>query len=82
VAPGDVLDLLGSVRTSQRFPEVTFHTLRYGTATLLLAGGVPDAVVLEVMGHSDTKILRRYQDLVPELMQHAADRLQVLLGDS
>jgi hypothetical protein len=42
--------------------------------------GVPDAVVIEIMGHADRRILRRYQDVVPELMRDAADRLDAL-GD-
>jgi integrase len=66
---------------AQGFGSVSFHTLRHGCATLLLAAGVPDRVVIEVMGHSDLKILRRYQDVVPELMRDATDRLGVLLGD-
>jgi integrase len=61
------------------FGEVTFHTLRHGTATLLLAAGVPDAVVVQIMGHADTRILRRYQDVIPDLMRDAGERLQALL---
>lgn len=63
------------------FAEVTFHTLRHGTATLLLAAGVPDAVVVQVMGHADTRILRRYQDVIPELLRDASERLEALLTD-
>jgi integrase len=60
---------------------VTFHTLRQGTATLLLAAGVPDAVVISIMGHADTAILRRYQEVVPDLMRDATARLEALLAD-
>jgi integrase len=56
--------------------------LRHGGATPLLAGGVPDAVSATILGHSDTRILRRYQDVVPDLMEDAAGRLEALLGDS
>jgi integrase len=62
------------------FPGVTFHGLRHGTATLLLAAGVPDAVAASVMGHADTRILRRYQDVVPQLLRDAATRMDGLLG--
>lgn len=58
---------------------VTYHSLRHGAATLLLSGGVPDAVVISVMGHADTRVLRRFQDVVPELMQDATSRLEALL---
>jgi integrase len=63
------------------FGDVPFHRLRHGTGRLLLAAGVPDAVVIQIMGHADTWILRRYQDVVPELMRDAAARLDPLLGN-
>jgi integrase len=62
------------------FPEVTFHGLRHGAATLLLAAGVSDAVAAAVLGHADTRILKRYQDVVPELQKDAAARMDSLLG--
>ena len=33
------------------FAGITFHGLRHGAATLLLAAGVPDTVVMRTMGH-------------------------------
>jgi hypothetical protein len=33
------------------------------------------------MGHADTRILRRYQDVVNELKLDAAARMDALLGD-
>jgi integrase len=63
------------------FERVTFHTLRHGAASLLLASGVPDAVAISLMGHADTKILRRFQDVVDELKQDAASGMDALLGD-
>lgn len=63
------------------FEGITFHTLRHGAATLMLASGVPDAVAAQVMGHADTAILRRYQDVVDELKQDAATKMDQLLGE-
>ena len=63
------------------FLSVTFHGLRHGSATLLLAAGVPDAVAAKVLGHADTRILRRYQDVVDELQRDAAARMDRLLGE-
>jgi integrase len=60
---------------------ITFHTLRHGTATLLLAADVPDAVVISIMGQADTGILRRYQEVIPDLMRDATARLEALLAD-
>ena len=60
--------------------EVTFHGLRHGAATLLLAAGVSDTVAMRTMGHADTRILARYQDVVSELQRDAAARMDELLG--
>lgn len=62
--------------------DVTFHGLRHGAATLLLAAGVPDAVAITVLGHADTRILRRYQDVIEELRRDAAARMDAPLGGS
>jgi integrase len=59
---------------------VTFHALRHGAASLLLAAGVPDAVALSVMGHADTRILRHYQGVADELKRDAAAKMDQLLG--
>ena len=37
------------------FAGITFHGLRHGAATLLLAAGVPDTVAMRTMGHADTR---------------------------
>jgi integrase len=57
------------------FGGIGFHTLRHGHATLLLASGVSDAVAIKLMGHADSKILRRYQEVVDELQRDAATRM-------
>jgi integrase len=66
--------------TSHEFTGITFHGLRHGAATLLLAAGVPDTVAMRTMGHADTRILARYQDVVSELQRDAASRMDQLLG--
>lgn len=71
LAPGIVLDRLAQVRGHARVRRNHFHGLRHGAATLLLAGGVSDAVVIKLMGHADTKILRRYQEVVDERQRDA-----------
>jgi len=64
------------------FAGITFHGLRHGAATLLLAAGVSDTVAMRTMGHADTRILARYQDVVSELQRDAAARMDALLGHS
>ena len=70
--------LSGKTRTGE-VATVTFHGLRHGAATLMLTGRLPDRVIIDVMGHADTRILRRYQDVVPELRREAARTMDVLL---
>lgn len=48
----------------------------------MLAGGVSDAVAIKMMGHADTKILRRYQQVVDELQRDAAARMTGLSAAS
>jgi integrase len=62
------------------FDGITFHGLRHGAATLLLAAGVSDTVAMRTMGHADTRILARYQDVVSDLQRDAAARMDQLLG--
>jgi integrase len=64
------------------FEEITFHGLRHGAATLMLASGVADTVAMRQMGHADTRILSRYQDVVSELQRDVAARMDQLLGGS
>jgi len=71
--------LRGKTKTGE-VATVTFHGLRHGAATLMLTGRLPDRVVIDVMGHADTRILRRYQDVVPDLRREAARTMDVLLG--
>ena len=66
--------------TAHGFEGITFHGLRHGAATLLLAAGVSDTVAMRTMGHADTRILARYQDVVSELQQDAAARMDLLFS--
>jgi integrase len=66
---------------SHGFAGITFHGLRHGAATLLLAAGVSDTVAMRTMGHADTRILGRYQDVVSDLQRDAASRMDLLLGE-
>jgi len=66
--------------TAHGFAGISLHGLRHGAATLLLAAGVPDTVAMRTMGHADTRILARYQDVVTELQRDAAAKMDALLA--
>jgi len=53
------------------------HDLRHSsTATYLLAAGVPDRIVMEIMGHSQISMTLRYQHVLPAMLDEAAARLE------
>jgi integrase len=48
---------------------------------LLLAKGVPDRVIMEVLGHAATGVtMNTYAHVLPTLRQEAADALDELFG--
>lgn len=57
-----------------------FHDLRHSAATLLLAQGVPQRVVMEQLGHSTLAMTQRYTHVLPQLLQEAAAAMDRALG--
>lgn len=51
------------------------HEARHTTATLLLEGGVSEAVVTAIMGHSKIATTRGYQHVSQALARHALDAM-------
>jgi hypothetical protein len=45
-----------------------FHDVRHSAATLLLAQGVPQRVVMEQLGHTTLAMTQLYMHVVPQLM--------------
>lgn len=65
----------------QALPPIRFHDLRHTAATLLLAEGVPDRIVAELLGHRDPALTKRvYQHVMPRLVRQATDALERALG--
>jgi len=63
-------------RAAAGLPQVRFHDLRHSAATLMLAEGVPLAVISEWLGHSGIAITAAsYAAVVPELRREAADAM-------
>ena len=60
-------------REAAGVPRVRFHDLRHSAATLLLAQGVPLAVISEWLGHAGIAItMAHYAAIVPSLRLEAA----------
>lgn len=57
-----------------------FHDLRHSAATILLSAGVPERVVMEILGHSTLAMVKRYQHVLPGLTVAAAERMDRVMG--
>jgi integrase len=57
-----------------------FHDLRHSAATILLAAGVSERVVMEILGHSTLAMVKRYQHVLPGLTVAAAERMDRVMG--
>jgi integrase len=61
--------------------DARVHDARHTAATLLLAQGVDQRVVMEILGHSQISMTAKYAHVLPEVMTDAADRIgQALWG--
>jgi len=54
------------------------HDLRHSRATYLLAAGVPDRLVMGIIGHSQLSMTMRYQHVLPSMLKEAAARLEAI----
>jgi integrase len=62
--------------------DARIHDARHTAATLLLAQGVDQRVVMEILGHSQISMTTRYTHVLPEVMTDAADRIGQALWKS
>jgi integrase len=63
--------------------RVRVHDARHTAATLLLAQGVDQRVVMEILGHSQISMTSKYAHVLPEVMTDAAERIgRALWGET
>lgn len=60
--------------------RVSFHALRHSAASFLLAQGVAETVIMDVLGHSSRAMLARYAHVTDGLRREAADAMDRVLG--
>lgn len=61
-------------------PQVSFHKLRHTAATLMVAAGVPLALVKDQLGHSSiTLTMGTYAHMLPTAQREAAEKLDQAL---
>jgi integrase len=81
--PGSVSHAFQRTREALSLPPARFHDLRHSAATLMLAEGVPLAVISEWLGHSGIAITaQHYAAIVPALHRDAADAMDRALRGS
>jgi integrase len=88
VFPNELGNFLNSRRVERAFkqlvikaglpPTFTPHALRHSTGTYLTAKGVPDRVVMEMLGHSSLEMTRRYQHVMSSMLNEAAEQLAAI----
>ena len=73
----------GSVGCQAGIRRVRVHDARHTAATLLLAQGVDQRVVMEILGHSQISMTSKYAHVLPEVMTDAAERIgRALWGET
>jgi integrase len=58
------------------------HDARHTAATVLLVLGVPDRVVMDIMGWSNAAMAKRYQHLTTNVREDVASRLDGLIWEA
>jgi integrase len=58
------------------------HDLRHSMATYLIAAGVNERVVMQILGHSTLAMTQRYAPVLGPRLVDAADRLEALWARS
>src|SRR5262245_15002024 len=61
--------------------EGRLHDARHTAATVLLVLGIPDRVVIDIMGWSNTAMAKRYQHITGKIRRDVAERLDGLIWD-
>ena len=61
-------------------PEMRYHDLRHGAASLMAAQGVPARVVMEVLGHAQiSTTMNIYAHIAPEFQKDASEKVAAAL---
>jgi integrase len=55
-------------------PGFTFHSLRHSCATFLIKAGVPQRVIMTILGHKNIRTAARYGVVLEEVARDALDR--------
>jgi integrase len=54
---------------------VSFHTLRHTAVSRMVAAGIPDRIIMKVVGHTSAAMVSRYAHLAPDSVKGTTDCL-------
>src|SRR5205807_3178391 len=81
--PGHVWYLFKKLLREAGLPDVRFHDLRHGAATVLLAAKIDLKAVSELLGHSSVAITADiYAHVLPEMQQEVVKKMDDLFRRS
>jgi len=60
----------------RKVSELSFHSLRHSATSLLKSAGVPQAVVMDIIGHESTAISRAYTHIDDQSKARAIDNME------
>lgn len=55
--------------------RISFHTLRHSAGTIMLEAGIPERTIMDILGHRNVDVSRKYQRVRDTLRDQAADEL-------
>jgi integrase len=64
-----------------RIPDCRFHDTRHTFGSHLAMEGFNLRTIQQLLGHRDLRMTKRYAHLSAEHLQHAVDRLDVVMGE-
>lgn len=64
-----------------KLPKIRLHDLRHSCATMLLAQGIPQRTLMEILGHSQISLtMNTYSHVLPEMTRAAVNVMDSVLG--
>jgi len=63
--------------TEREICEISFHSLRHTTTSILKTMGVPEAIVMEIVGHESKAINRAYTHIPQDSLREAISKISI-----
>ena len=81
IEPRNLNRTFDAILKKTKLPKIRFHDLRHSCATILLAQGVPQRTLMEILGHSQISLtMNTYSHVLPEMTRDAISVMDTVLG--